>query len=142
MPARRYDFSDYLELRRDHDLGRARPGADELLAALEKGLGVSFAGALPLFPDLRPGPGPYPRDLRPSDVHVVFQMREEIAALGRTREGLHGLDLPDGAAVKDFLDFIEEERKIHMEIRKLLRTLDRKIWAVFTGARRMPDCEV
>ncbi|HLE98100.1 MAG TPA: hypothetical protein VI997_12080 [Candidatus Thermoplasmatota archaeon] len=141
MPARRLDFSDYLELRRERDLGRARPDADERLAHLEKGLGVTFAGAVPLFPDLRPGPGPFPRELRVSDIHVVFQMREEVASLGRTRQGLHGFDLPEGAAVKDFLDFIEEERKVHMEIRKLLRTLDRKIWAVFTGERKMPECD-
>lgn len=140
MPPRTYDFSDYLELRRLRDLGQARPGADEVLARLEKALGVDFAEAIPLFPDLRPGAGPFPRGLRPSDVHVVFQMREEVASLGRTRAGLHGFDLPDGEAVKDFLDFIEEERRVHMEVRKLLRALDKKIWAVYTGERRMPEC--
>lgn len=140
--ARRYDFSDYLELRRKRDLGAATALEEETLARLEKALGVTFGGAIPVFPELRPGDGPYPRGLRPMDVHVVFQMREEVAGLGRTRAGLHGFDLPEGEAVKDFLDFIEEERKVHMEARKLLRTLDRKIWAVYTGERRMPECEI
>ena len=134
---RALDFSDYLELRRQRDLGARDAALDALLAHLERALPVPFAAQLPDLATLAPA-GPPPRGLTPEAVRVVFAMREEFAGHGGTRAGLMGFDLPDGEGLKDWLDFLETERKQAMAVRELLRELDRKVWALYTGDRRMP----
>lgn len=133
------DFSDYLELRRLRDLGARDAELDEALAHLERLLPVPFAASIPNMATLAEPSAPPPRGLTPEARRVMFAMREEFASHGGTRAALMGFDLPDGDGLKDWLDFIENERKHAMAVRALLRELDRKIWAVYTGDRRMPS---
>lgn len=132
------DFSDYLELRRLRDAGASFDELDATLAHLERALPVSFADAIPHLLTLAEPAAAPPRGLSVEARRVMFAMREEFATHGRTRAGLMGFDLPDGDGLKDWLDFIETERKHAMAVRVLLRDLDRKIWAAYTGSRRMP----
>lgn len=132
------DFSDYLELRRLRDAGARDAELDGVLAHLERALPVPFADAIPHMLTLAEPAAPPPRGLSPEARRVMFAMREEFAVHGGTRAGLMGFDLPDGDGLKDWLDFIETERKHAMAVRSLLRDLDRKIWAAYTGNRRMP----
>lgn len=132
------DFSDYLELRRLRDLGARDADLDAALAELERALPVPFADAIPHLATLAEPASPPPRGLSAEARRVMFAMREEFAGHGGTRAALMGFDLPDGEGLKDWLDFIENERKHALAVRSLLRELDRKIWAVYTGDRRMP----
>lgn len=131
------DFSDYLDLRRQRDLGRADAPALELLSWLETRLPVPFADAIPNLATLADAPAPPPRELTREALRVAFAMREELARVGATRDGLH-VDLPEGRSLKAWLDFMETERRIERQIRGHLRELDAKIWAMMSGARRMP----
>lgn len=130
------DFSDYLELRRLSDAGHDE--VRETLAHLERALGVGFGDAIPHLLTLADAPAPPPRGLTRDALRVMFAMREEFAGHGRARSGMMGFDLPDGEGLKDWLDFIENERRHAMQARQGLRELDRRIWAVYTGQRRMP----
>ncbi|HVM45030.1 MAG TPA: hypothetical protein VM582_03755 [Candidatus Thermoplasmatota archaeon] len=130
------DFSDYLELRQLRDEGDAR--VERALAHLEAALPVRFAAAIPHLVTLADAPSPPPRGLSREAVRAMFQMRAEFAAHGRARAGLMGFDLPDADGLKDWLDFVENERRHAMQVRASLRELDRRIWAVYTGERRMP----
>lgn len=136
------DFSDYLELRHLRDHGRAPEGAAGVLAELERALPVGFADAIPHMATLADAPAPPPRGLTREAIRVVFAMREEFALHGAARAGLSGFDLPDAAGLKDWLDFIENERRHALQVRASLRELDRRIWAVYTGERRMPKASV
>lgn len=132
------DFSDYLELRHLRDAGDDSADVRALLAWLEAELPVRFADALP---DMHTGADASalpPRGLSREAVRVMFAMREEFAVHGRARRSLMGFDLPDGDGLKDWLDFIENERRHAMTARQGLRELDRRIWAVYTGDRKMP----
>lgn len=130
------DFSDYLELRRLRDAGHAEVEAE--LARLERALGIDFAEAIPHLVTLADPAAPPPRGLTREAVRVMFAMREEFAAHGHARSGMMGFELPDGEGLKDWLDFIENERRHAMQARASLRELDRRIWAVYTGERKMP----
>lgn len=132
------DFSDYLELRHLRDHGQGTPEIARALAHLERALPVRFADAIPDLATLADAPGAPPRGLTREAVRVMFAMREEFAGHGRARSGLMGFDLPDGDGLKDWLDFVENERRHAMGVRASLRELDRRIWAVYTGQRRMP----
>lgn len=132
------DFSDYLELRRMRDAGVADAEVERRLRFLEAALPVPFADAIPHLVTLADAPAPPPRDLTRDALRVVFAMREEFARHGTTRAGMMGFDLPEGRGLKDWLDFIEEERKQSMQVRRLLREVDRKVYAVYTGVRKMP----
>lgn len=133
------DFSDYLTLRRRRDAGDASEETRALLAWLEERLPVPFARAIPHLVTLEDASEPPPRDLTREAVRVMFAMREELASHGRTREGLH-LDLPEGRALKAWLDFMETERRVARQVRGHVRELDAKIWTVFAGGRRpMPS---
>lgn len=133
------DFSDYLELRHAMDHGDASPELRELAAHLERALPVPFARAIPHLVTLADAPGPPPRGLTRDAVRAMFAMREEFASHGKARASLMGFDLPDADGLKDWLDFIENERRHAMQVRTSLRELDRRIWAVYTGDRRMPQ---
>lgn len=142
---RAWDFHDYMDLRRARDRGEAPPGADALLRALEARLPVPFADALPAMREpLHVPERAYPRSLTAREVRFLFEVREEYARVGGTRRALAGrFDLnTEGAGIKDWLDFVEEERRSFKRVRVLLRTLDRKIYAAFTGERRMPEVPV
>lgn len=130
------DFSDYLELRRLRDEGHEDAAAP--MGALGASLRVSFADAIPHLVTLADAPAPPPRGLTRDAVRVMFAMREEFASHGATRRGMMGFDLPEGDGLKDWLDFVENERKHAMAVRASLRDLDRRIWAAYTGDRRMP----
>lgn len=132
------DFSDYLELRHLRDHGQSSTEADATMRALEAALPVRFADAIPHMMTLADAPAPPPRGLSREAVRVMFAMREEFAGHGRARSGLMGFDLPDADGLKDWLDFVENERRHAMAVRASLRELDRRIWAVYTGDRRMP----
>lgn len=132
------DFSDYLELRHLRDHGDRDPEIAQLMASLERALPVAFASAIPHMVTLADAPASPPRGLTREAVRVMFAMREEFAGHGRARSGLMGFDLPDADGLKDWLDFIENERRHAMQVRASLRELDRRIWAVYTGERRMP----
>lgn len=132
------DFSDYLELRRVLDEGAQDEAVDELRANLEEALPVDFADAIPHLVTLEDAPAPPPRGLTREALRVVFAMRQEFTSHGATRAAMMGFDLPDGEGLKDWLDFLETERKQTRAVRDLLRELDRKTWAVCTGDRRMP----
>lgn len=135
----RLDFSDYLEARRLRDEGAVIDGVAALLADLERALPVRFADAIP---DLATGAdaiAPPPRGLSREALRVMFAMRAEFSSHGRTRASMLGFDLPDGDGLKDWLDFVENERRHAMQARASLRELDRRIWAVYTGERRMPS---
>ena len=132
------DFSDYLELRRLRDAGHDEVRA--MLATVEHALGVGFGDRIPHLVSLADAPAPPPRGLTREALRVMFAMREEFAAHGRARATMTmGFELPDGEGLKDWLDFIENERKQAMRAREALRELDRRIWAVYTGERRMPS---
>lgn len=132
------DFSDYLELRRLRDAGHAHRELDATLARLEAALPVPFAASIPHLLTLAPAAAP-PRGLSVEALRVMFSMREEFASHGRTRAAMAGgFELPDGEGLKDWLDFVENERKHAIAVRAALRELDRRIWAVYTGERRMP----
>lgn len=132
------DFSDYLEVRRLRDAGEGNEEVDLLLLHLEEALPVPFVDAIPNLVTLADAPIPPPRGLTRDAVRVLFQMREEFARHGATRRALSGFPLPDGEGLKDWLDFMEAERKNALATRGLLRELDGKIWRVYTGERRMP----
>ena len=132
------DFSDYLELRHLRDHGADAADIARALAHLERALPVRFANAIPHMVTLADAPAPPPRGLTRDALRVMFAMREEFAGHGRARTGLMGFDLPDGDGLKDWLDFVENERRHAMSVRTSLRELDRRIWAVYTGERRMP----
>jgi hypothetical protein len=131
------DFSDYLELRRFRDLGAQSPELDGALQHLEHALPVTFSRALPHLAT-QAGGAP-PRGLSQDALRVAFAMREEIASRGKTRAGMMGFDLPEGEGLKDWLDLVETERKLALESRHHLRDFDRRLWALFTGDRRMPQ---
>lgn len=133
------DFSDYLELREQRDAGTAAPDALELLAHLERELPVPFASAIPHLVTLDDAPDAPPRGLTREELRVVFAMRREFSGHGQVRARLMGFPLPDGEALKDWLDFMETERSGARKARELLRELDRKVWAVMTGERRLPE---
>ena len=135
---RQLDFSDYLELRHLRDHGAASAELDGAIAHLERALPVPFARAIPHLVTLADAPEAPPRGLSRDAVRAMFAMREEFAAHGRARAGLMGFDLPDADGLKDWLDFVENERRHAMQVRASLRELDRRIWAVYTGSRRMP----
>lgn len=132
------DFSDYLELRRLRDAGEPDPSLAEALATMEATLGIDFADRLPHLVTLEDAPLAPPRGLKREELRVVFAMRAEHVSAGATRERLMGFDLPEGEGLKDWLDFLEAERKATRSAREGLRLLDRKIWALMTGDRRMP----
>lgn len=145
------DFSDYLELRRARDLraGGAPAGhdalADELdalIAHLEAALPVPFAGAIPNLATLDEPPAAPPRGLDREHLRVAFAMREEFARHGEARAGMMGIDLPERPGLPDWLDMVEAERKHARAARAALRELDLKIWALYTGVRRMPQTPV
>lgn len=140
MRARRpLDFSDYLELRRARDEGRAEPGDAALLAHLEATLPVPFARAIPDLHTLADAPEAPPRDLTRDAVRAAFAFRREFASHGATRRAMRmGFDLPEGEGLKDWLDLVEAERRGAMQVRRLLREFDGKVWRMFTGERRMP----
>lgn len=135
------DFSDYLELRRRRDRGDDSPETAALLAYLEEKLPVPFADAIPDMRTLADAPAAPPRELTREALRVAFAMREEFAAHGTTREGLY-IDLPEGAGLKSWLDFMETERKLARLAREHLRELDAKLWAMLAGRRRMPTAPV
>lgn len=137
-PRRPLDFSDYLELRRLRDEGRATEADAAELARLEAELPVPFARAIPDLHTLADAPEPPPRGLTRDAVRAAFAFRREFAAHGAARRALMGFDLPDGEGLKDWLDLVETERRGAMQVRKLLRELDGKAWRMFTGERRMP----
>lgn len=132
------DFSDYLELRHARDAGVRDPGIDAAIGYLERALPVPFAASIPDLHTLADAPSAPPRGLSREAVRVMFQMREEFAGHGRARGGLMGFDLPDAEGLKDWLDFVENERKHALHVRTSLRELDRRIFAVYTGVRKMP----
>ena len=132
------DFSDYLELRHLQDHGDATPEIEVAIAHLERSLPVRFARAIPHLVTLADAPDAPPRGLTRDAVRAMFAMREEFASHGRARASLMGFDLPDADGLKDWLDFVENERRHAMQVRSSLRELDRRIWAVYTGDRRMP----
>ncbi|HET6403111.1 MAG TPA: hypothetical protein VFH78_00565 [Candidatus Thermoplasmatota archaeon] len=147
----RLDFSDYLELRQLLDVearAEAEAGAEaraeaaeearRTLAHLERALPVRFARAIPHLVTLADAPEPPPRGLTRDAVRAMFAMRAEFAAHGRARAALIGFSLPDAEGLKDWLDFVENERRHALQVRASLRELDRRIWAVYTGERRMP----
>lgn len=136
------DFSDYLELRRLRDAGLAGPEEERLLGALESALRIGFARAIPDLVTLADAPLPPPRGLTREELRVVFAMRADLAGVGATRRSLMGFDLPDGEGLKDWLDFLEAERKVAREARALLRALDAKVWAVMTGDRKVAKVPV
>lgn len=133
------DFSDYLELRHLRDHGKANDDVEAFLAHLEHALPVRFARAIPHMVTLADAADPPPRGLTREAVRTMFAMREEFASHGRARAALMGFDLPDGEGLKDWLDLVENERRHAMAVRTSLRDLDRRIWAVYTGERRMPS---
>lgn len=132
------DFSDYLELRRARDAGEEHPHLAAALGHLESRLPVAFAAAIPHLITLAEPAAAPPRGLSREAVRVMFAMREEFAVHGRARRTLMGFDLPDGEGLKDWLDLVENERRHAIAVRASLRELDRRIWAVYTGERRMP----
>lgn len=136
------DFSDYLELRELHDAGIAGADAVEMLRALETALPVTFADAIPNLLTLADAKAPPPRDFTRDELRVIFAMRHEFSQHGRARAELMGFPLPDGEGLKDWLDFMETERQNARKARDLLRELDRKVWAVMTGERRMPKADI
>lgn len=129
------DFSDYLELRHAIDAGDDSAELRAATRALAERLPVRFADAIPDLHTLADAPAPPPRGLTREALRVVFAMREEFATHGRARGAMMGFDLPDGDGLKDWLDFMEAERKAAREVRAQLRRLDRKIWALYTGER-------
>lgn len=131
------DFSDYLELRRFRDSGVSSPDLLEALAHLEAALPVPFARSIPHLRTLEDAPEPPPRELTREALRVAFALREEFAHHGATRMGLR-VDLPEGTALKAWLDFMETERKLSRLAREHLRELDAKLWTMLTGQRRMP----
>lgn len=133
------DFSDYLELRHAIDHGEASPEVRGLASQLEAALPVRFARAIPHMATLADAAEAPPRGLTRQAIRAMFAMREEFASHGRARATLMGFDLPDADGLKDWLDFVENERRHAMEVRASLRELDRRIWAVYTGERRMPS---
>lgn len=133
------DFSDYLELRHMRDEGDATDASALLFAHLERALPVPFARAIPNMSTLADAAEPPPRELTRDAVRMAFLMRQEFARHGHARATMMGFDLPDGEGLKDWLDLVETERKSALEVRKLLRTVDAKIWRMFTGERRMPS---
>ena len=138
-PGRPLDFSDYLELRRLRDEGRAGPEDEALLARLERELPVPFARAIPDLATLADAPDAPPRDLSREAVRAAFAFRREFSAHGEMRRRMRqGFDLPEGDGLKDWLDLVEAERRATTQIRRLLREFDGKLWRMFTGERRMP----
>lgn len=136
---RTLDFSDYLELRRMRDEGGGSAELDAMLAHAERELPVPSPRCIPHLATLADAPEAPPRGLTREAWRVVFEMRREYTQHGGAREQLMGFDLPDdGPVLKDWLDFLETERKGTRAIRELLRELDRKTWAILTGHRRMP----
>lgn len=134
------DFSDYLELRRLRDRGEADPRLARWIAHAEAALPVPFAAAIPHLATMAAGAAP-PRELSAEAIRVAFAMREEFAAHGATRVGMMGIDLPEGAGLKDWLDLVETERQESKKVRDSLRRFDAKIWAMMTGERkRLPSC--
>lgn len=132
------DFSDYLELRHLRDVGHASAELLELMGYLERTLPVPFVAAIPNLHTLADADADPPRELTRDAVRVMFAMREEFANHGAARSSLMGFDLPEGEGLKDWLDFVENERRHALHVRTSLRELDRRIYAVFTGERRMP----
>ncbi|HVL47835.1 MAG TPA: hypothetical protein VM889_04705 [Candidatus Thermoplasmatota archaeon] len=144
-PKLRWDFHDYLELRRARDRGEAAVGAEARLAWLERGLPVPFAPLIPRLVDpLRVPDLAYPRGLGAAEVRFLFEAREEFARLGETRRRrLTAFDLATEAdGLKDWLDFVEAERRAYKEARRILAGLDRRIYAAFTGQRETPSLDV
>jgi len=133
------DFSDYLELRHLRDAGHDSAELRKAIAHLERALPVPFADAIPDLHTLADAWVAPPRGLTRDALRVMFAMREEFAGHGRARSSLMGFDLPDAEGLKDWLDFVENERRHALHVRTSLRELDRRIWAVFTGERRMPS---
>lgn len=133
------DFSDYLELRHARDHGAEGADLVSTMAHLERSLPVSFGAAIPHLVTLADAPEPPPRGLTREAVRAMFAMRAEFAEHGRARAALMGFDLPEAEGLKDWLDFVENERRHAMAVRASLRELDRRIWAVYTGERRMPS---
>ena len=138
-PRRPLDFSDYLELRRLRDEGRAGDEDAAALARLEAELPVPFARAIPDLHTLADAPDAPPRGLTREAVRVAFAFRRELASHGATRRAMRqGFDLPEGEGLKDWLDLVEAERRAALQVRKLLREFDGKLWRMLTGERRMP----
>lgn len=132
------DFSDYLELRHLRDAGQRSPDLDALVGHLERALPVPFADAIPDLHSLANATAPPPRGLTREALRVAFAMREEFAGHGRARASLMGFDLPDGEGLKDWLDLVENERRHALQVRSSLREIDRRIYALYTGSRKMP----
>lgn len=132
------DFSDYLSLRALRDEGERDDDLDAVLAHLERVLPVAFERSIPHLVTLDDAPAEPPRGLAREHVRVALAMRAEFARHGEARAGMMGIDLPERPGLPDWLDLVEGERKHAMELRKALRDLDRRIWAMFTGDRRMP----
>ncbi len=133
------DFSDYLELRRLRDEGDDAAEIARAITAMAHALPVAFAAAIPNLATLAQADRAPPRGLPREALHVLFEMRAEFTQHGKTRARMMGFDLPDASdALKDWLDFIEAERRNATKARALLRDLDRRIWAVMSGNRHMP----
>lgn len=133
------DFSDYLELRRLRDGGERDADIDGLLLHLEAMLPVAFARAIPHLVTLDDAEGAPPRGLDREHLRVAFAIREEFARHGDARTSLMmGIDLPERPGLPDWLDLVEGERKHARAARQALRDIDARIWAIYTGVRRMP----
>ena len=138
-PRRPLDFSDYLELRRLRDEGRATAEEEAAIARLEATLPVPFARAIPDLHTLADAPDPPPRELTREAMRAAFAFRREFAAHGAARRAMRqGFELPEGEGLKDWLDLVETERRAALQVRRLLRELDAKLWRAYTGERRMP----
>ncbi|HWG89821.1 MAG TPA: hypothetical protein VNZ52_03135 [Candidatus Thermoplasmatota archaeon] len=141
-------FSEYLDVKRslDRGLSRAREGDERRLKELAGQLPADVVHGVPNLLTFVPE-HPLPRGLTAEDVELPFRMREEFAALGETRrERLMGWFPDSDEAMKDILDFMEEERKMVLDARRGLQDLDRKLWTILTGERvkrvhglRMPE---